>query len=637
MQPPDFGEASRRTEEILLESEERFRLLVEGVKDYAIFMLDPEGHVTTWNLGAQRIKGYEAEEIIGEHFSIFYTDKDVERGHPEEELRVAAAEGRYEEEGIRVRKDGSPFWANVLITALRDEQGNLRGFAKVTRDITERNRSAEELRRLNEELEERVKERTAQLEATLAELRSSEERYRLLVESTEDYAIFMVDREGRVADWNVGAERIFGYREEEMVGKPVSILFTPEDVQSGAPEEELRKAVAEGRAEDERWHMRKDGTRFWASGVVTPIRDEAGNVRGFAKVARDDTERTEAEKRLREAETRYRTLVEQIPAITYVQEPVESSNPKAVTYMSPQYETILEHPAQSEVIDEEHWYKTLHPEDRERVLAEDARTDETGEPFDVEYRIIAGDGRIVWLRDQATLVRDEEGRPLYWLGVQYDITEQKRAEQALREIREAERRRMARDLHDGVLQDLSYTTAAMGLIRLNAEGTGLEQELQKVIDAQRRAAEGLRNAVNDLRHEEKRDRPFPELVESLVQRNRAMVRGYQISLEVAEGFPSAPLGEVGTQMLRIIREALTNARRHSGARNVIVTLRVEEVDMVAEISDDGQGFGAGTSAGGVGLRSMRERAAALGGKLQIESAVGEGTTVRLRAPISRKG
>jgi PAS domain S-box-containing protein len=130
-----------------------------------------------------------------------------------------------------------------------------------------------------------------------------------------------------------------------------------------------------------------------------------------------------------EAETRYRTLVEQTPAITYVQEPLESSNPKAVTYVSPQYETILGYPPESKIIDEEHWLRIVHPEDRERVLAEEARTDQTGEHFNVEYRVIGGDGRVVWVRDEATLVRDEEGQPLYWLGVQYDVTEQKREAQ----------------------------------------------------------------------------------------------------------------------------------------------------------------------------------------------------------------
>src|SRR5918994_223760 len=147
MQPADFDELSRRTQEILRESEERFRLLVEGVKEYAIFMLDAEGRVSTWNPGARRIKGYEPEEIIGEHFSIFYTHEDVERGHPEEVLGLAAADGRYEEEGMRVRKDGSTFWADVVITALTDEAGELRGFAKVTRDITAR-KEAEDRERL---------------------------------------------------------------------------------------------------------------------------------------------------------------------------------------------------------------------------------------------------------------------------------------------------------------------------------------------------------------------------------------------------------------------------------------------------------------------------------------------------------
>jgi signal transduction histidine kinase len=233
-------------------------------------------------------------------------------------------------------------------------------------------------------------------------------------------------------------------------------------------------------------------------------------------------------------------------------------------------------------------------------------------------------------------VRDEEGQPLYWLGVQYDVTEQRRAEEALKEIGEAERRRLARDLHDGVLQDLSYTTAAMGIIQLNVEGTSLEEELQKAIDAIRRAAQGLRAAVNDLRIEDERDRPFPDLVESLVERNRGMARGYEIILEMEDGFPAASFGDVGTEILRVLQEALTNARRHSGARNVQVTLSKDGDELVAEVADDGRGFGLGTEPG-VGLRSMRERAAALGGKLEIESEVGEGTRVRLRVSIPQKG
>jgi signal transduction histidine kinase len=178
----------------------------------------------------------------------------------------------------------------------------------------------------------------------------------------------------------------------------------------------------------------------------------------------------------------------------------------------------------------------------------------------------------------------------------------------------------------------------MELISLKAEGTGLEEELRKTIDGVRRAAQGLRAAVNDLRLEEERDRTFPELVESLVQRNRGMARGQEIELEVEEGFPATSFGDTGTETLRVIQEALTNARRHSRARNMQVTLSKDGDELVAEVSDNGQGFEPGTTApGGVGLRSMRERTAALGGKLEIESVVGEGTRVRLRVPIPQKG
>jgi signal transduction histidine kinase len=220
------------------------------------------------------------------------------------------------------------------------------------------------------------------------------------------------------------------------------------------------------------------------------------------------------------------------------------------------------------------------------------------------------------------------------LGVQYDITEQKRVEEALREVREAERHRLARDLHDGVLQDLSYTTAAIGIIMLEAEGTGWEEELQRAVDAVRRAAQGLRDAVNDLRLGEDQDQPFPELVESLVTKNRAMARASRIELEVEEGFPATPMGDAGTEVLRVIQEALTNARRHSGAQNVLLTLRVDDDELMAVISDDGRGFNPRVGEDGIGLWSMQERAAALDGTLDIESEPGEGTRVRFRAPMS---
>ena len=243
-----------------------YRRLVQQVKDYALFILDPAGRIRTWNEGAQRIKGYAPEEIIGRHFSVFYTHDAVERGWPAEELRLATREGRFEDEGWRVRRDGSRFWANVIITALRDEDGKLLGFSKITRDLTER--------KMHEEA-----------------LRQAEERFRLLVEGVVDYAIYMVDPDGVITSWNSGAQRIKGYARDAVIGTHCSRFYTDEDVQAGKPWEELAIARREGHAEGEGWRVRKSGERFWARVVVSPLYDSQGHLRGFAKVTQDLTDR----------------------------------------------------------------------------------------------------------------------------------------------------------------------------------------------------------------------------------------------------------------------------------------------------------------------------------------------------------
>jgi PAS domain S-box-containing protein len=264
--------------ETLRRSEERFRLLVEQVLDYAIFMLDPNGYITTWSAGAERIKGYRPEEIVGKHFSIFYPPEAVRARHPDHELELAKRDGRYAEEGWRLRKDGTRFWGSVTITALRDTAGSLLGFAKVTRDLTERQRSEEVLRQ-------------------------SEERFRLLVEQVQDYAIFMLDAEGRITTWNLGAQRLKQYRADEIIGQHFSVFYSAEAVAAGHPQHELALAVEDGRYAEEGWRYRKDGTRFWADVTITALRDERGVLRGFAKVTRDLTQRRQAEEvtRLREA------------------------------------------------------------------------------------------------------------------------------------------------------------------------------------------------------------------------------------------------------------------------------------------------------------------------------------------------
>ena len=249
------------------------RLLVNAVTDYAIYMLDPSGLISTWNPGAQRFKGYTAEEIIGEHFSRFYTQDDRAVDFPARALRIAAREGRFEAEGWRVRKDGTRFWAHVIIDPVRADDGTLLGFAKITRDIT--------------------KQREQQ-----AALYESEQRFRLLVQGVRDAAIYMLDTDGRITNWNAGAELIKGYRAEEVVGQHFSRFYTEEDRAAGEPKKALKTALNEGKYEREAWRVRKNGSLFWAHVLIDPIYDEAGEHVGFAKVTRDATERKLAQEEL---------------------------------------------------------------------------------------------------------------------------------------------------------------------------------------------------------------------------------------------------------------------------------------------------------------------------------------------------
>ncbi|WP_085683684.1 MULTISPECIES: PAS domain-containing sensor histidine kinase [unclassified Pseudomonas] len=251
----------------------RFRLLIDAVVDYAIYMIDPEGIIISWNSGAKRFKGYEEAEIIGEHFSRFYTDEDRAAEMPRRALDTAIREGRFEGEGWRVRKDGTHFWCHVVIDPIHSPDGQLLGFAKITRDLTDR-KMAEET------------------------LKQSEQQFRLLVQSVTDYAIYMLSPEGRVTNWNPGAQRIKGYTPDEVIGRHFSMFYTPEDREAGEPQRALETAVREGRFENRSWRLRKDGTRFLAHVVVDAIHGETGSLLGFAKITRDVTEAAEAQQAL---------------------------------------------------------------------------------------------------------------------------------------------------------------------------------------------------------------------------------------------------------------------------------------------------------------------------------------------------
>jgi PAS domain S-box-containing protein len=278
--PTSFSPTPREMQNVIssVEShlkEEQFRLFMEVVPDYAIYMLDPQGRVSTWNAGAERIKGYSASEIVGRNFSCFYLPEEILSGKSQKLLDLALQQGHAEDEGWRTRKDGTSFWASVTIAAVRDKSGQLLGFGNVTRDLSERRRAEIALCR-------------------------SEDRFHLMAEAVHDYAIFMLDPEGYVNTWNTGAERIKGYKASEIIGRHFSCFYSDEEVRSGKPTRELEEAVKNGKFEEEGWRRRKDGSLFWANVVITPVRNEANKLIGFAKVTRDVTERMQKERALRD-------------------------------------------------------------------------------------------------------------------------------------------------------------------------------------------------------------------------------------------------------------------------------------------------------------------------------------------------
>jgi PAS domain S-box-containing protein len=254
----------------------RLQLLVQAVTDYALYLIDLDGTIISWNAGAERIKGYKADEVIGKNFSLFFTPEDVAAGKPAHALKTAKAVGRCEDEAWRLRKDGTRFWASAVLDAVHGEDGAVIGFAKITRDLTER-------RAAQEKLEE------------------SERQFRLLVNGVVDYAIFMLNPEGRITSWNVGAQNLKGYSSQDIVGQSFSRFYTEEDRTAGLPDKLLSIARSKGKVMSEGWRVRKDGTRFWASVVIDAVHDEGGNLVGFAKVTRDLTEQRESQQRLDDA------------------------------------------------------------------------------------------------------------------------------------------------------------------------------------------------------------------------------------------------------------------------------------------------------------------------------------------------
>ena len=515
----------RRAEEHLRASEGRLSALLESVRDYAIFTLDTEGRVTSWNEGARRIKGYTAEEIMGRPVTGFYTGEDLAAGKPAREMAEALEAGRSEDEGWRVRKGGSVFWANEVMTPLLADDGAHLGFTKVCRDLTDR--------KLAEEL-----------------LRASEERLRLVVESVEDYAIFTLDTEGRIQSWNPGAERAFGYTAEEARGQHTRIIFTPEDRERGVPEAEMKTARERGKAADERWHVSKRGVRFYVSGVNTPLRDGDGRLVGYVKIARDQTKREEMEEALRRAHDE------------------------------------LEERVRDRTLELARANESLHEEVRERAAAE---------------------GRVKQLLRQIITVQEEE------------------------------RRRIARELHDTLGQQLAALHMSIEMIKAESDG---RVRLREHVGQTQSIFERLNSDLDFLAWEL---RPAAVDTLGLDAALRTFVREWSEHFNVSADY-RGPGGdaprfapEVETNLYRILQEALQNVHKHAGATHVSVLLEQREGRAVLVVEDNGRGYDAdaeeeaGTNKG-MGVTNMRERAALLGGEFEVESAPGAGVTIYVRVP-----
>jgi PAS domain S-box-containing protein len=418
----------RRQVEALRASEERFRLLVEGARDHAIFMLDPAGRVASWNPGGERIKQYRAEEIVGRHISHFYPEEEVRAGKPDRELRVAAAEGRYEEEGWRLRKDGSRFWANVVITALRDDAGELRGFSKITRDMTERKQADENARRL---LDEAAARRAA--EELAAAVREERERLRVTLNSIGD-GVIATDAEGRVTLLNPVAEALTGWAGADAAGRPLRDVFHIVNEMTRQPvDNPVAKVLVEGKTVGLANHtvlIAADGTERPIADSAAPIRHQDGTIAGVVLVFRDATEQRRAEESERKTREIFR-LVHQIGKIGHW----EWDSLTDENRWSPEIEALYGLAPGGFEGGYAGWAKRVHPDDLPRAEADVRRALQTGKYFS-EFRVIWPDGSVHWLETRAHVFKDGNDRPVRIMGVNMDITERKRQEEALRENRQ---------------------------------------------------------------------------------------------------------------------------------------------------------------------------------------------------------
>jgi PAS domain S-box-containing protein len=607
----------------------KYRQLVDSVRDYAILMLDPTGHIVSWNSGAQRLNGYSAEEIIGTHFSRFYPPESLARGLPEHELEVASRTGGFEDEGWRVRKDGSRFWANVIISALYDERHRLIGFSKVTRDLSERRHHEEDLR-------------------------LSEERFRALVSGVKDYAIFVLDPNGMVATWNAGAEHLKGYRADEIIGAHFSRFYLPAAIADGLPERELQVATIEGRFEDEGWRLRKDGSRFWANILITAMRDASGTLIGYSKITRDLTERRAYEQALRESEEHIRQLVEGVTEYALIM----LDKGGFVTSWNSGAERIKGYKA-SQIIGKHfsHFYPSedirTHKPWRHMSIAV-----QTGRVHEEAWRA-RNDGTLFWASTILTALHDADNRPTGFTLVSQDLTQRRHAE-SLADTAQRMHEFIAMLAHE-LRNPLAPIRNAVALMGKKGLGDPILESMRQTIDRQTvhltRILEELLD-VNRISRGEfsiaKESVDLNDVIMRAAETSRPSIdaQGHRLEISIPEE-PIFVLGDL-VRLTQVVVNLLNNAAKYTPQGGQIwLRLDVRNNDVEIRVKDSGKGIkqdnlervfdlfvqlepNSNNTLGGlgVGLALVRRVVELHGGSVQARSdGAGQGSEFVVRLPL----
>jgi PAS domain S-box-containing protein len=582
--------------------EDEFRILVSSVKEYAIFMIDPDGLVITWNEGAKNIKGYGAEEIIGRHISVFYTKEDVQAGVIRYNLDMAKTHGSFEDEGWRVKKNGTVFWANVVYTAIFNGQGKLTGYAKVTRDISGR-------KRLEDEMIQLYREKTRELTQVVERV-------------TDAFAAF--DRHWNYTYINKKAAEMIGRLPEEIIGKNIWEEF-PEKKEYGFYKNFFKAIEEQKTIRMEEYHP---SWQIWISAMLYPSPE------GLSVYFQDITDRKRTEEALLKSRESYRQIVETAQEGIWV---IDEKN--RTIFVNKKMCGILEYP-QAEMLGRENFY--FMDDEGKCEAAKTIGRRRKGVTENVELRYITKTGKHIWANVSANPIYDDRGTYKGALAMVSDITEKKMLQRQLmaeqmnrqKEItravisaQEKERAEIGEELHDNVNQLLAAST-----LYLNYTLTQPDNQEQFILKSQGyilSAMEEIRKLSHALVG------PLHDKATGLVDKIRELITDITTVKDITIHFNHAGYEEeqhdVGLRLViyRIIQEQLSNILKYAEASEAVIGIQMEEGRLAVTISDNGRGFNTAEKGKGIGLKNIRNRAAVYNGDVQIISSSGNGCTVKI--------